>query len=562
MAGSEEAGSAVVVWTPPESAINRIEAGRATAADLDPLSEGFLAAHQRRWIADPSSLKICPKGRRTGMTFAEAHDMVLIAAASREAGGDNCWYIGDTAEKGREFITTCAAFAQTIANELCAIEDVVFEDQEEQADGTVKTRQITAWRIRFASGRRITGLSSRPAAIRGLQGVVVIDEAAFHADVGKVLEAVLALLIRGGKVRIISSHNGAANPFNTLVKEAESGKFPASVHHVTFDDAVANGLYEQVCFSRGWTPSVAGKLDWYNLVRKSYGTRTEAMREELDAIPREGDGTMLPLAWIEACMTPAYTVARWTPPAEGFVDWPEHLRRGAMADWLRTHVDPHLARLDARFRHSLGEDFAMRKDRTAIVIGYVDQGLKRHVPLIVELRTCPYDQQKQALFHIGRRVPRFNALVADANGNGMVLAQEARQEFGKSRVLELMADDAWHRENTARLATAFEERTILLPADADVRDDLKQFRIINGVGKIPRDVRTKGTDDGKRHADTAVAIDNFYAATLLDVPDLDEAEIAGDGRAGDGAFADAGTDGDWDGWDDDAGAGRVDFGGF
>lgn len=510
------------VWTPPESAIDRIETGRATVADRDPLSEGFLLKHQREWIADPAPLKIGPKGRRTGMTFAEAHDHVLIAAASKAAGGDHCWYIGDTAEKGREYIATCAAFAQTIARELCTIEEHLFEDQEEQPDGTVKTRQVTAWRIRFASGHRITGLSSRPAAIRGLQGVVVIDEAAFHNDVGKVLEAVLALLIWGGRVRIISSHNGALNAFNTLVKEAESGKFPASVHHVPFDTAVANGLYERVCYARGWPPSVAGKIAWYNQIRSAYGTRTAAMREELDAVPREDSGTMLALALIEAAMVPEYTVCRWEKPAPDgqgreFVDWPEGRRRAQMAAWIEEHVQPALDALPAQWVYGVGGDFAMRQDRSAFAVGYADQQLVRHVPLLVEARECPYDQQRQLLWHICdflRAKRRLGHGVLDAAGNGMVLAQEARQRYGADRIVELIASDAWLRVHSTQLKTAFEDRTIRIGKDLDVRNDLHQFRLVNGVGRIPSDVRKTGTDGGRRHADAAIAILNTHAATM------------------------------------------------
>lgn len=509
------------VWLPPISAIDRIEAGTATAADRDPLSEGFLLAHQRKWIADPAPLKIAPKGRRTGMTFAEAHDMVLIAAAGKAAGGDHCWYIGDTAEKGREFIATCASFAQSIAGELCAIEESLFEDQEEQADGTVKTRQITSWRIRFASGHRITGLSSRPAAIRGLQGVVVIDEAAFHRDVGKVLEAVLALLIWGGRVRIISSHNGAQNAFNTLVKEAETGKFPASIHHVPFDTAVANGLYERVCLARGWTPSVAGKATWYNQIRASYGSRTAAMREELDAVPREDSGTMLALALIEAAMVPDYAVVRWekpAPDADGreFVDWSEERRRAQMAAWIEEHVQPVLDALPARWVYGIGGDFAMRQDRSAYAVAFADQQLARHVPLLMEARECPYDQQRQLLWHVCdflRSKRRLGNGVLDAGGNGMVLAQEARQRYGADRIVELIANDAWLRVHSTQLKTAFEDRTIRIGRDLDVRSDLYQFRLVNGVGRIPSDVRKVGTDGGRRHADAAIAILNAFAAT-------------------------------------------------
>lgn len=508
----------------PRSIIDEIAPAGPPPEGFDPLADGILMAHQKAWVEDQADVKICSKGRRTGMTWAEAHADVLIAASAPSADGDNVWYIGDTKDKGREFIETCARFAEVVAKELLTVEDFLFEDRQE--DGTSKF--ITAWRITFASGFRISALSSNPANIRGLQGIVIIDEAAFHPNVEKVLEACLALLIWGGKIRIISTHNGNTNAFNQLVKEAGEGKIDASIHHVPFDTAVENGLYERVCFVRGREATPEGKDEWYRKIRKSFGSRQEAMREELDAIPREGDGTMLPLVWIEACQTPAYKLVQWEPPDTGggrdFVDWPEATRREVMETWLKANVDPILESFPENAACALGGDFAMRQDRSAFAAGYVGELLKRHVPLIVELRNCPYDQQKQTLFRMGRFLRdrrRLTKGILDANGNGMVLAQEARQEFGPETIVELMPSDAWLREMTPKFRAAFEERTILLPLHLDVRDDVHQFRVINGVGKIPSDVRKVGTDGGKRHADSGVAILNFYAATLTDAHEYD-----------------------------------------
>jgi phage FluMu gp28-like protein len=90
------------------------------------------------------------------------------------------FYIGDTKDKGREFIGYVAHFAKTVAKELAEVEEFLFEDERE--DGTSKF--ISAFRVTFASGFRVEALS-RPENIRGLQGVVVIDEAAFHATCAK-----------------------------------------------------------------------------------------------------------------------------------------------------------------------------------------------------------------------------------------------------------------------------------------------------------------------------------------------------------------------------------------
>ena len=73
----------------------------------------------------------------------------------------------------------------------------------------------------MASGFQIVALSSRPENIRGLQGHVIIDEAAFHRNVQAVLDAATALLIWGSRIVIISTHNGTTNAFNQLIKEIE-----------------------------------------------------------------------------------------------------------------------------------------------------------------------------------------------------------------------------------------------------------------------------------------------------------------------------------------------------
>lgn len=499
---------------PPPSPVDDFVPGALPPAEFDPLGDGILMKHQVEWIEDQSPLKLCEKGRRTGITFAEALDSTLIAAAARSAGGDSTYYIGDTKDKGLEFVSVCARFAATVAKELVEVGEFLFEDKQE--DGSSKF--INAYRIRFASGFVIVGLSSSPANIRGLQGRVVIDEAAFHRNVAAVIDACNALLIWGGTIRIISTHDGALNAFNELIKETHQGKYEYSLHRVTFDDAVANGLYERVCLMRGWEATAEGKAEWYRRIRKAYGSRIEAMREELDAIPREGEGVLLPLAWIEAASEQKYKVLRWSPPQPEFVRWPEDARRGEMRDWLHREVLPLLAPYhNTGLTWFVGGDFAMRQDRSSYPVGFVDKTLHRHVPLILEMAQCPYDQQKQALFWlVGElmKIGRFGGGVLDANGNGMALAQEAAQKFGADRIVELMPSDAWARETGPLFRAAFEDQTMHIPADRDTRDDLRLLQMVGGVAKMPRHVRTEGTDGGRRHGDNAVGLWNFYAATL------------------------------------------------
>ncbi|HEY9347253.1 MAG TPA: hypothetical protein VIQ53_18170, partial [Inquilinus sp.] len=63
---------------PPRSTVDDLIPGTLPPEDLDPLADGILMPHQKAWVADQSPLKLGEKGRRTGITFAEALDSTLI----------------------------------------------------------------------------------------------------------------------------------------------------------------------------------------------------------------------------------------------------------------------------------------------------------------------------------------------------------------------------------------------------------------------------------------------------------------------------------------------------
>ena len=82
---------------------------------FNPFADGVLMAHQVECLKYGVSILAIPKGRRTGITFAWGLNSTLIAGAQKAAGGDNVYYIGDTKEKGLEFIGYVAKFARVIA---------------------------------------------------------------------------------------------------------------------------------------------------------------------------------------------------------------------------------------------------------------------------------------------------------------------------------------------------------------------------------------------------------------------------------------------------------------
>lgn len=479
---------------PPE-----LPRGFELPADHDPLADGILMLHQKEWLEDQSDLKLGEKGRRTGITYAEALDDTIIASSARSAGGDNVFYIGDTKDKGREFIGYVAHFAKVVAKELVDIEEFLFEDERE--DGSSKF--ISAYRVKFASGFRVEALSSRPENIRGLQGVVVIDEAAFHKDVRQVMDAVNALLIWGGRIRIISTHNGVLNPFNELIREAKAGKVPYSLHFIPFSKAVENGLYRRVCLTKGkeWTQEAQDK--WEALIRGAYGARQAQMRQELDAIPADAVGAALPRVIIEERSDRSVPVVRWQLP-DSVKEAPAHIRKGIVQDFFREQLRPHLDRLDVVRRHDLGMDFARSGDGSVMVINELSQDLIRRGRLVVELRNVPFEMQRDLVHLVGEALPRFGHAAFDATGNGAYLAEVARQKWGE-RVSEVKLSSEWYRQHSPAYVEAFGDGSIVVAGDDDIIRDHQALQFVGGVIKVPDDMRYKGADGLDRHGDAAIA---------------------------------------------------------
>lgn len=524
------------------------ERARNLPDNLNPFDEGVLMKHQVEWLKIQTDIKACPKGRRTGITFAESFDAVLTAAASKEARGMSVFYIGDTKEKGLEFIGYCAKFSRVIAEAqgqgISQIEEFLFEDQNDKGE----TRQITAYRVRYSSGFQIVALSSRPENIRGLQGKVIIDEAAFHPNVQGVIEAATALLIWGGRISVISSHNGKSNPFNQFVNEINAGTFgeDAKTLTITFDDAVANGLYERVCFMQGKEATLEGKKQWYSKIRKAYGSRKAAMREELDAIPRDGSSVCLPGIWIERAMPEVRTVLRLTL-SDDFKEQTEDERKAWVAEWIEHNLEPELQKLDKRKQHGAGQDYARHRDFSYIMPFYIEQDLRRVIPFTIEMHNVPARAQEQILWYMLDRLPRFGGIAMDATGTGETLAEYTADRYGEHMVHQIKLNQKWYGLWTPKLIGAFEDNMIDLPRDENLKNDCSAIEEVDGIHMVVK-ARKKDLKDSElyRHGDGAVAAILAWFASLhltsaiefIALPTSEELEMRVDEY--DGWFSEAG----------------------
>lgn len=443
------------------------------------------------------NLVVADKSRRVGFTWAIGADAILTAGAARSAGGMDVLYIGYNLDMAREFIDCCAMWAKAFMPAVTEVGEFLFVD----TDGHGDPRTIQAFRIGFASGYEIVALSSRPRSLRGRQGYVILDEFAFHDDAAGLLKAAMALLIWGGKVLVISTHNGIDNPFNELIQEIRAEKRPGKVVRCTFDDAIQEGLYQRVCLmtARDWSAEAEAK--WRAEIYKSYGSDAD---EELRCIPSLSAGAYLSRVLIEARMRDEVPVIRWTPP-KGFVDWPENLRIDEIDAFCTERLLPHLERLDPKLRSSLGQDFGRSGDLSVIHVLQQRQNLTRATGFVLELRDVPFSSQSQIVFWIIRRLPRFSHAAFDATGNGANHAELCRQKFGVSVISEIKLSQDWYIVNMPRLKAAFEDGSIELPKDADILADYRAIQMVKGVAKVPDNARSEGADGHDRHGDAAIA---------------------------------------------------------
>lgn len=481
-----------------------------TVADFIPFDPNeLLLGYQKRWIADKSQLKIAEKSRRTGLTWAEAADDALIASLAKKDGGSDVFYIGSNKEMAREFIDAVAMWAKAFNYAAGEIQEEVLRDEN---------KDILTYVIYFASGFKVKALSSNPKNLRGMQGVVVIDEAAFHEYLAEVLKAALALTMWGAKVRLISTHNGADNLFNELILDSRAGKKRYSVHTITLDDACAEGLYQRICQVSKQVWTIEKEVEWKENLLNDTATKEDA-EEEYYCVPKNGSGLWLSRALIERQMSEKTPVVRFEAK-DGFSLVPESTRYKEMEDWSEKTLAPILQNLSPNLLHFFGEDFARSGDMTSFVILAQQQNLTKQVQFIVELGNMPYKQQEQIVLFILKRLPRFSGGAFDARGNGGYLAESARDAFG-SLIDCVQLSEKWYREHTAPFKAALEDGELeAIPKDADILADLRSFQVVKGVPRIP-DKRAKSADGkSKRHGDTAIALllAHYASRQLIQLP--------------------------------------------
>lgn len=487
-------------------------------SDAKPEQEPVFLGYQQKWFLDDSGVVIGQKSRRTGITWAEAGRNVINAAKPKKRHGRNTFYVGSKQEMALEYIAAVALFARAF-NKLAKADvyEQTFWDSE-------KKEEILTYMVRFPnSGLKVQALSSRPSNLRGLQGDVVIDEAAFHEGLRELLKAALAMRMWGCCVRIISTHNGVDNYFNELIQEVLAGRKDYSLHTITIDDAIADGLYKRICYvtDQVWSPEA--QVAWRESLYRDAPTREDA-DEEYGCVPKKSGGAYIPHALIELAMVRDVPILTFEAP-EDFLSRAAWLRESEINAWCEEHLKPLLTALNPRSRYSFGEDFARRGDLTCFTVLEITEDLQKRESFRVELRNMPYEQQKQIMLCILERIARLIGAAFDATGNGGFLAEAALERFGPELVDCVMLSAKWYGEWMPKLKAEFEDQNIFVARHQTTLDDLRHIKVTNGIPQIDKG-RTKDENataaGSRRHGDFAVALCMANRASYLDGFVLDD----------------------------------------
>lgn len=461
-------------------------------------------------VRDCSALFV-EKSRRIGLTWALAAYAVLRAARQRTAGGMDVMYISYSREMTREFIDAAAMWARAFNIAAGATEELLFDQGDDEGDKAIQT-----FRIRFASGFELLALSSAPRGLRGKQGVVIIDEAAFVDSLAELIKAAMAFLMWGGQVVVCSTHDGVDNAFNQTIQDILAERVPYKHARIDFDEALRDGLYERICLVKGEDWTAEGEAEWRDKIIAFYGDGAD---EELFCIPSASSGSWLPGPLIEARMTVDTPVLRLELPADYL-----HRSKADQQELLReflADLKDQLAGLDLDLQYALGFDFGRVADLSTVSLLAIEQQLKRREALSIEMRNVPGDEQKMIVGMVMEHVKhRLVGGAFDATGMGWTVAEDMGRRFGLREdpegagiVMAVKFSEEWYRLQMPPLKTAFEDDMIAIVSDAEHLTDLRAVKLIRGVARVP-DVRT-GEKGKRRHGDHAIALALAHYASRM-----------------------------------------------
>lgn len=462
-----------------------------------------LLPYQRRWIDDHGPVKIGVKSRQIGLTWANAAEDVLTAASAESAGGMDCYYLCQSQADARQYVEVdCRMWADAFGK-IASLDQTSLVDPDDAHAYQVQ-------RIRFASGFSIYAMVAHPRNLRGKKGKVTLDEAAYNDHAHEFLAAVLPMTRWRGRVAIISTESHDSTEFHRWRREVEEGhasRADWSLHVITLDDAIRDGLYKRMCLRRGEKWTQESQDEWRAREIAALG---DAAGSELYCEPIGGGDVYIPRSVIAANADPSIPVYRVTGTPD--------LAALSLPD-IHTWADSALADISAvclspADRHVVGVDVGRSRDLFSVAVLAVGSGGARRIAYVLELSDVPYAAQDRIVCGVIDRLPQFGSLHIDSGGAGKPLAESLAHRYGvqihgvqigvgKARASR-PPTHVQYSELLPPLKRALQSRELPIPADPAIADDLAGLRLVDGMPRIPSARSRSGGQT--RHCDSACSI--------------------------------------------------------
>lgn len=425
----------------------------------------YFLPYQQAWLADTSRFKIWEKSRRIGATYVQSYEDVRDAA--RAEGPMDVWFSSADMTAALEYIDYCGQWARLFDVAARDLGEFVLDEKN----------VIKAYGIEFSSSKKITGLSSRPEAFRSKGGKLVLDEFAFHGDGDRMWKAARPIITWGYPVRVLSTHNGKQVRYYRMVSEAAREGSPWSLHTVTIENAVAQGLADRIV---GRKLTDEERAAWIEEERASVGDE-EAWRQEYmcEAVDEA-------TAWLT-----------WN-----LIVSAEHKDAGDPKKYQGGDV-------------YVGMDIGRRRDLTVIWV-YEKVGDVLWTREVIRLKNASFAEQDAELDRVFAHY-RVRRMCGDQTAIGEKPIEDAQNRHGGYRVEGVIFSTATKQHLATIIKQAFEDRSVRTPEDKDVRSAHHAVRKVTTVAGNPR-------FDADRTA--AGHADEFWANALA----LHAAEEAGSQR--------------------------------
>ena len=391
----------------------------------------FFLPYQQAWLRDTSRIKLMEKSRQIGMSWTAAYELVRRHALS-ECPLDS-WVSSRDEMQAKLFIDDCKKFASVLN---VAAEDISGGKILAAADSQT---------LGFANGTRIWSLSSNPDAQAGKRGTRVLDEFALHPDPVRLYSVAYPGITWGGSLEIISTHRGRENFFYKLVEEARYGGNPKniSVHRVTLQDALEQGFLKKLKENLPAEHEVASmdEGEYFDYVKNSCAD-TESFLQEYMCEPADDNAGFVSYDTIQKCV---YKCGEdWRQPAN-----PENPLY-------------------------LGVDVGRSRDLTVfwLLERCADVLYTRDVKV---LRDIPFSEQELVLYSY-LSLPALRRAAIDQSGLGRQFAERAQERYSSSRIEGVSFTSSTKEMLAYPLRSRFEDATIRIPDDMEIRADIRAVR--------------------------------------------------------------------------------------